>query len=95
MPRGPDQILQRADCCPHMSYKMQLCTVRGFKSRSALTSSTTGSTYISTVLLSGGKGTGIGEAAADERRDMLAQEHCDTDLLDLGDSLEGDLTKLS
>lgn len=52
-----------------------------------LTSSTTGSTYISTVLLRGGRGIGMGEAAADERRDILLHEHCETDRREQGDSL--------
>lgn len=38
-----------------------------------LTSSTTGSTYISMVLLSGGSS--MGDAAHEERRDALLHEH--------------------
>lgn len=45
------------------------------------------------VLLSGGSG--MGDAAADERRDMLLQEHCDTERRERGDSLEQTVSSLS
>lgn len=58
-----------------------------YKNRQKLTSSTTGSTYISRVLLRGGSGIGSGDAAADDRLETLLHEHCETERRERGDSL--------